>query len=184
MTEEEMIRLYWERNQNAIVQTEAVYGKKLTHLAENILHNGQDAEECVSDTYLKAWNTIPPERPKSLFAYLAKICRFTCFDRLDWNLAKKRNMPVIELSAELEECIPDGTAQRQFADRELAALLNSFVKQLSMEKRGVFLRRYFMGQSIEEIAGAMHVSRGKVKTLLYRTRKALRSYLEKEGVSI
>ncbi len=81
MNEEEILMLYWQRNQNAIAQTEALYGSQLLRLAENILHSRQDAEECVSDTYLKAWNAIPPKRPNQLFAYLAKICRLTCFDR-------------------------------------------------------------------------------------------------------
>lgn len=184
MTEEEIIKLYWQRNQSAIAQTEALYGEKLLHLAEHILHSRQDAEECVSDTYLKAWNTMPPKKPDNLFAYLAKICRFACFDRLDWNLAKKRNMPVTELSTELEGCIPDGAVQRQLTGQEIGALLNSFVKQLPLAKRQMFLRRYWLGQSIEEIAEIMECSQSKVKTGLHRIRKALRRYLEEEGVPI
>ncbi|NBH61644.1 RNA polymerase sigma factor [Anaerotruncus sp. 80] len=184
MTEEEIVKLYWQRNQGAIAQTEALYGEKLLHLAENILHNHQDAEECISDTYLKAWNAIPPKKPDNLFAYLAKICRFACFDRLDWNQAKKRNMTVIELSAELEACIPDGAVQRRITGQEIGALLNSFVRQLPLAKRQMFLRRYWLGQSIEEIAELMGCSQSKVKTGLHRMRKALRSYLEEEGISI
>ncbi|MCI9639517.1 RNA polymerase sigma factor [Emergencia sp. 1XD21-10] len=184
MNEEEILMLYWQRNQNAIAQTEALYGSQLLRLAENILHSRQDAEECVSDTYLKAWNAIPPKRPNHLFAYLAKICRLTCFDRLDWNHAKKRNFPVVELSVELETCIPDESVQCSFTGQEIGVLLSSFVKQLPIGKRQMFLRRYWLGQSVAELAKTMGISQSKVKTELHRTRKALRSYLEKEGITI
>lgn len=184
MTGEEIVKLYWQRNQSAIAQTEALYGEKLLRLAENILRSRQDAEECVSDTYLKAWNSIPPKEPDNLLAYLAKICRFTCFDRLDWNHAKKRNFSVVELSAELESCIPDESAQCNLAGQEIGALLSSFLRNLPLEKRQIFLRRYWLGQSVAELAENMGVSQSKVKTELYRTRKTLRSYLEEKGVTI
>lgn len=184
MEDEQIIELYFRRDQDAIVQTELAHGAKLNALANRILMNHEDAQECVSDTYMKAWETIPPTRPSYFYAYLAKICRFLCFGRLDWNNAAKRKAEIVELSAEMELCIPDQSRERQAESRELAQLLNEFLGTLPEESRKIFLRRYWYADSITEIAQRYQMGESKVKTRLFRTRNALRSFLEKEGITV
>lgn len=184
MEDEQIIELYFRRDQDAIVQTELAHGAKLNALANRILMNHEDAQECVSDTYMKAWETIPPTRPSYFYAYLAKICRFLCFGRLDWNNAAKRKAEIVELSAEMELCIPDQSRERQAESRELARLLNEFLGTLPEESRKIFLRRYWYADSITEIAQRYQMGESKVKTRLFRTRNALRSFLEKEGITV
>ena len=113
MEDMQIITLFLARNEDAIRHTDDTYGRRLYHLADGILRSGQDAEESVSDTYLKAWNTIPPRRPQHLFAYLAKICRNFSLDRLDWKNAVKRKAEVVSLTQEMELCIPDTQRERQ-----------------------------------------------------------------------
>ncbi len=182
--DQEIVDLYWQRDQEAVAATERVYGVRLRNLAKNILHSQQDAEECVNDTYLKAWQTIPPTKPQCLFAYLMKICRFKAFDRLDWQNAQKRKGQVIQLTAELTECIPDAAIEKNLEGQEIGCLLDTFVRRLSEDKRRMFLRRYWLGQSIAEIAREIGRGESYVKTNLYRIRESLRSYLEEEGVLI
>ena len=184
MEDEQIIELYFRRDQDAIVQTELAHGAKLNALANRILMNHEDAQECVSDTYMKAWETIPPTRPSYFYAYLAKICRFLCFGRLDWNNAAKRKAEIVELSAEMELCIPDPSRERQMESQELAGLLNEFLGTLPEESRKIFLRRYWYADSITEIAQRYQMGESKVKTRLFRTRNALRSFLEKEGITV
>lgn len=184
MEDEQIIELYFRRDQDAIVQTELAHGAKLNTLAHRILMNHEDAQECVSDTYMKAWETIPPTRPSYFYAYLAKICRFLCFGRLDWNNAAKRKAEIVELSAEMELCIPDPARERQMESQELAGLLNEFLETLPEESRKIFLRRYWFGDSVTEIARRYGIGESKVKTRLFRTRNALRSFLEKEGITV
>lgn len=184
MEDEQIIELYFRRDQDAIVQTELAHGAKLNALANRILMNHEDAQECVSDTYMKAWETIPPTRPSYFYAYLAKICRFLSFGKLDWNNAAKRKAEIVELSAEMELCIPDPSRERQAESRELARLLNEFLSTLPEESRKIFLRRYWYADSITEIAQRYQMGESKVKTRLFRTRNALRSFLEKEGITV
>ena len=107
MTDDQIIALYWSRKEDAIACTDHVYGNRLLNVAGRILNNREDSEECVSDTYLKVWNCIPPQRPSYFFAFLAKICRHLAFGRLDWNHAAKRRAEIISLSDEIQSCIPD-----------------------------------------------------------------------------
>ena len=181
MEDEQIIELYFRRDQDAIVQTELAHGAKLNTLAHRILMNHEDAQECVSDTYMKAWETIPPTRPAYLYAYLAKICRFLCFGRLDWNNAAKRKAEIVELSAEMELCIPDLSQQRQMEAQALGELINEFLGTLNEESRRIFLRRYWFADSIGEIAQRFGLSESKVKTRLFRARKELCGFLQKEG---
>lgn len=184
MTDQEIIELYWQRDQRAVAATEEAYGRQLKTLARNILFSAEDAEECVSDTYLKAWQTMPPARPRHLFAYLAKICRFTAFDALDWKNAQKRRAQVVELSDELAQCVPDAAADRQIEGQAIGQALEQFIKGLPPDRRRIFLRRYWFEQPIAEIAAAEGCSEGLVKTRLHRMRKALRAHLEEEGIFI
>lgn len=184
MEDKEIIALYWDRNEQAIRETENAYGGKLNALAYRILNTHEDAQECVSDTYLAAWNTIPPQNPQHFFAYLAKICRNFCLGRLDWLNAAKRKAEVVSLTREMELCIPDRGNDRRLEGQELGQLLNRFLGTISRENRMIFLRRYWFADSIEEIAQRYHFSQSKVKTSLHRTRNKLSAYLEKEGAKV
>ena len=113
MEDAKIVDLYFARNEDAICQTDAAYGRKLFCLADRILHDAQDSEESVSDTYMKTWETIPPHRPTYFYAYLAKICRNFSLGRLQWNSAAKRNAVCVTLTQELEQCIPDPSHERQ-----------------------------------------------------------------------
>lgn len=184
MEDGQIIELFFQRDEEAIRQTEAAHGHKLFSLSYGILLSREDAQECVSDTYLKAWDTIPPTRPTYLYAYLAKICRFLCFGRLDWRNAAKRKAEIVELTAEMELCIPDLSRERQLESQQLGDLLNEFLGTLPEESRRIFMRRYWYADSIGEIAQRYGLSESKVKTRLFRTRNALRGFLEKEGYSL
>ena len=179
-----ILDLYFARDEEAIRQTEAAHGQKLYTLAYGILAIREDAEESVSDTYLKAWESIPPTRPTYFYAYLAKICRFICFGKLDWKNAAKRKAEVVELTAEMELCIPDLSRERQLEAQELGRLLNEFLGTLNEESRKIFMRRYWYADSVLEIAQRYRMGESKVKTRLFRTRNQLREFLEKEGYTL
>lgn len=179
-----IIDLYWQRSEDAIRQTELTYGGRLHQLADRILNDTQDAQECVSDTYYKAWQTIPPQRPNYFFAYLAKICRYIAFGILDRRQAAKRRADVISLSAELEMCVPDNRRETALEGEEIGQALNRFLTAQDQESRLIFLRRYWFAESIEEISLRYGITQSKVKTRLHRTRSKLREFLEKEGIAL
>ena len=184
MTDQQIIDLYWKREEQAIRETDMVYGKKLYSLSWRILGSAEDAEENVSDTYMKAWDTIPPQRPERFFAYLAKICRNFAFGRLDRRNAVKRRAIIVSISEEMDNCIPDPLARIDCREEALGDALNRFLAQLNKESRVIFVRRYWFADSIEEIANRYHISQSKVKTRLHRTRNQLCVFLEKEGISL
>lgn len=182
MEDKEIIDLYWERNSYAITMTQKKYGGKLHHIAENIVYIHEDAEECVNDTYLGAWNSMPPKRPDYLFAYLAKICRNLCCNCIDKKTAKKRKADLVELTRELELCIPNPQEERRQEAEEIGVALSEFLRKLPVEKRLVFMRRYWFADSVKAIARRYHMSESKIKTMLFRVRNELRVYLESEGI--
>ena len=182
MDDAKIIELYFARDENAIEQTRLTYGGRLRSVATRILANGSDAEECENDTYLKAWNSIPPARPAHLRAYLVKICRNTALNMLEYRNADKRSATLVELTEEMQACIPDATPERRAEPEELGKLLSTFLRTQSKENRIIFVRRYLMAEPVAEVAAALHVSESKVKSSLMRTRNKLRAYLEKEGV--
>lgn len=184
LTDSQIIELYWARDEEAIKQTDYVYGKKLHYLAQRIVQDFEDAQECVSDTYLKTWDTIPPQRPNYFFAYLAKICRNFALGVLDWKSAAKRKGEVVQLTQEMEACIPDPRHERKLEGEELGEVLNRFLESLSYENRVIFLRRYWYLDTIEEIAGRYGFTQSKVKTQLHRTRTKLHDFLNKEGITV
>ena len=184
MEDSQIIALYWARDEEAIRQTESAYGTRPLALADRILRCPEDAQESVSDTYMTAWNTIPPQRPGYLFAYLAKICRNFAFGILDWRNAAKRSADVVYLSRELEQCIPDSRQDQAIEGAEIGRVLNAFLGELERESRLIFLRRYWYADSVAEIAARYGISESKVKTRLYRTRQKLHTYLEKEGITV
>ena len=186
MQDETIVQLYFERNEDAIKETQIKYDKYLTKIAYNILSDYDDSRESVNDTYLAAWNSIPPHKPISLSAYLGKITR-----RLSIDIFRKRNRDKRKASqysvslSELEECIPGyETPEMQLENMELAEMLNKFLRELPKDARNVFIGRYYYLDSIRNVAGYCGMTEGKVKSLLFRTRCKLRDYLKKEGIMI
>ena len=184
MTDAQIIALYWDRNEQAIQETDRVYGRKLHGLADRIVQNFEDAQECVNDTYLKTWDTIPPKRPEYFFAYLAKICRNFALGVLDFKSAAKRKGEVVALTQEMECCIPDPQHERRLEGEELGEVLNRFLESLSVDNRVIFLRRYWYLDTVAEIAHRYGMTESKVKTQLHRTRAKLHSFLAKEGITV
>jgi len=184
MEDSAILDLYWARDEQAIARTEEAYGHRLLQLAQRILQTREDAEESVSDTYMKAWQTIPPQRPTYFFAYLAKLCRNFALGRLDWQNAAKRKAEVVSLSDELQLCIPGSDLEQTLEARELGQLLNRFLESLSRENRVLFMRRYWYADSIADIAQHCGITQSKAKTQLFRLRAKLRTFLESEGVFV
>lgn len=185
MEDGQIIELYWSRDQRAIRETDGKYGKLLHSVAWNLLQSREDSEECVNDTYLRAWNAIPPARPGAFRAWLARITRNLSLDLWKRRGAERRGGGAELLLGELEDCLPaPGGPERAVEDGELAETLNAFLRGLSREGRAMFLRRYWYGQGVAEIARALGCGEGKVKSSLFRSRKALREFLEKEGVTV
>lgn len=179
-----IVELYLRRDESAIGESAKAYGSRLRALALSITQDRQAAEECENDTYLAAWNSIPPHEPKGyLYAFLARIARHTALNRCrDEDRLKRGGGQVLQLSAELEQCIPapDDAACR-LDEQALSQAINGFLGTLSPEKRNVFLRRYWYMDSVASIAGRYEMSQSKVKSMLARSRKQLRAHLEKEG---
>lgn len=184
MEDAKIIELFWTRNEDAIAETDASYGRKLRTLATKILDNREDAEESVSDTYMKTWEIIPPQRPAYFYAFIASICRHLSFHKIDWKQAAKRNAEVVALTAEMEMCIPDTRRDREMEAKELGKVLNVFLESLPKETRLIFLRRYWHMDTIAEIAARYGITQSKVKMRLSRTRAKLRTYLEQEGIVV
>lgn len=184
MDDVKIIELFWSRDEKALEATANKYGGKLHQLAVSVLKSNEDAEESVNDTYLKAWNTIPPQRPMYYFAYLAKVCRYIAFGKLDWNNAQKRNAHIVELTAEMELCLPDMSHEKRIEGEEIGQLLNRFLDELPQESRLIFMRRYWYADTIQEISRRYSMSESNVKTRLHHTRTKFRKFLESEGTYI
>ena len=184
MDDDEIIGMYFARDEEALRETDRVYGRDLLRLALRLLGNREDAEENRDDTYLTAWNTIPPVRPRSLAAFLYKICRNHALDRIDSRKTRKRSAVLVELTDELANCIPGGSVEEEIDAKETGRLLSAFLKRLSWEERYIMMARCFQMESIGSIAEVLGSSQGRVRTILYRTRKRLKQYLEENGYEI
>lgn len=184
MEDAEIVELFWARNEDAIKETDAVYGRRLNALAKNILQSREDAEESVNDTYMETWKAIPPQRPRYFFAFLAAICRHLSLTRLDWNMAAKRKAEVVSLTEDMEQCIPDASHERTMRGKELGRILDAFLESLPKDSWVIFLRRYWYVDTIAEIARQYGMTESKVKMQLSRTKEKLRIYLEKEGIRV
>ena len=184
MEDSDIIELYWQRDQQAIGETAGKYGSFLWGISWNILRSHGDAEECVNDTYLRTWNAIPPTRPTAFRAWLGRITRNLSLDRWKQSRAKCRGGDDMEiLLGELDICVPERRGmEAALEDQEIAALISTFLRKLPKESRIMFLRRYWYGDSLADIAKRLGCGEGKVKSSLFRTRNALRAYLEQEGV--
>ena len=182
MEDSAIITLYWERDQEAIAQSEKKYGSYCRSIANGILRCWEDTEECVSDVWMRTWDSIPPQRPKRLSAFLGRIARNLAMDRWRYNCAEKRAAHFDLLLSELTECIP--STRDGIGDLELTELLNQFLRSQSQNARKVFLRRYWYANSIEEIARQYRMSQSAVKSSLLRTRRKLQIFLEKGGIAV
>lgn len=181
LKEEEILDLYFSRSDDALRITEKVYGGRLLRFASNMICN-EDAMECVNDTYLAAWNMIPPERPHNFLSWLYKVLRNIVCDRIDWNTAAKRGKRVNVLLDELAECISDSNASYEGELSDTGRIISDFLNNIDKDKRIMFVRRYWYGLSISELSKEYAVSQSKIKTTLFRIRKELKEYLIKEGV--
>lgn len=178
MEDYKIVDLYWAREERAIAETEKKYGRMLHSLSYSLLSSFEDAEECVNDTYIGAWNTMPSARPMYLGPYLSKITRRLSIDRWRHDHRAKRGgiAPVIE---ELTDCIPDeNTPMAEYERGLLRGELNAFLATLNEEKRAMFVRRYFFAQPLSQIAEEMGVGEAKVKVTLHRLRDQLKIRLE------
>ena len=183
MEDDRIIGLYWERNAAAITETNNKYGAYCFSIVNNILHSKEDSEECVNDTWYKAWNAIPPQRPACLKMFLAKIARNLAFDRFTYHTAQKRGggeMPLI--LDELSECVASGTdVASAYEGKELGRCINQFVNELPQREGNVFVRRYFFAEPTAEIGKRYGLTENNVTVILSRVRKKLRLHLQKEG---
>ncbi len=179
-----IVSLYFARDEKAIAETSQKYGAYCQTIALQILQNLQDAEECVNDTYLKAWNVIPPERPTKLGAFLAKITRNLALDKYRAYHTMKRGGGFAVSLEELGDCIPDTTCDggTAYDAAVIGQAINTFLRNESAEARKIFICRYFYSDSITDIAKRFAISEGKVKSCLFRTRNRLKIHLEKEGI--
>lgn len=186
MEDQKIVALYWERSERAISETANKYGKYCYHIAHNILCSREDSEECVNDTYMRAWNSMPQQRPAMLKAFLGKITRNLALNRYKSLTAEKRNAGQVPAALEeLRDCVPSADDTEQLIDDlALAEALDRFLASLAIEQRKIFMRRYWYLCSVREIAEGLGVSESKVKMSLLRSRNELKKRLEKEGISL
>lgn len=186
MEDEEILDLYYSRNETAIIETNSKYGSYCYSIANNILQSHENSEECVNDTWLKAWNSIPPNRPTFFSAFLAKITRHLAINKFKYEMAIKRGGSVTVVAInELEECISgtyDITSSLDF--KELENSLNTFLASLPVRDGNIFICRYFFVMEITEIANKYMLKDNTVSAILSRTRKKLKKHLEKEGYAL
>lgn len=176
----DIIDLFYKRSQKAVTELDEKYGKLIFQVSNNILNNAEDASECVNDTYLGVWNTIPPKRPESLIHYVCCLARNISLTRFRDAHAKKRSAVLVALD-ELENYIPDQSLEEQVAVRQLGQAIDAFLDTLDQRSRLVFLYRYWMGDSVQVIAKTLGISSNSVSSRLSRTRKKLKDYLQEEG---
>ena len=191
MEDHQIVELYWKRDEKAIAESQAKYGEYCIRIALNILDNMQDAEECVNDTYLRAWESIPPTRPVKLGAYQGKITRNLSLDRFKARKSAKRGNSLFQVSLdELNECVPGGSTgfgsgfDDETEARRIGECINRFLRKQPREVRDVFICRYFYSDSIGEITRRFGLTESKIKSMLHRTRQKLRKFLESEGIRL
>lgn len=182
MEDTDIIRMFLERNEDAIIHTSEKYNNYCLKIALNILQNRLDADECVNNIYLKLWNSIPPNIPNSLPSFVAKLTRNHAIDIYRNKHTQQHMESEYSVSLdELAECIPDGT---DFEESDLKDLLNRFLREQKADARKIFIRRYFYCDEVEQISHFFGISQSKVKTTLFRTRQKLKEYLRKENYTI
>ena len=183
MEDNQIVELYWQKNTDAISETANKYGTYCFTVADNILHNFEDSEECVNDTWLHVWNAIPPQKPNVLRMFLAKITRNLSFNRFNAKNAEKRGGgEIIFVLDELSECLANETdVEAAYEGKELEQCIRYFVRALPEREGNVFVRRYFFTETVAEIAKRYGLTENNVMVILSRTRKKLKAELKKEG---
>ena len=185
MDDEKIIELFFNRSEQAIEEVDKKYGKTCHNISYNILHNKLDAEECVNDAYLGAWNAIPPARPNPLLTYLCKIVRNLSLKRYEFNTAIKRNSTYDVAMEELESCLSSPeTVESEIALKELTHIIENFLDSLSTENRVIFLRRYWFSDTYSDIAARMGMTEKNVSVRLTRIRENLRNHLKEREVLV
>ena len=185
LDDRKIIELFFERSEKAIMELSNKYGSVCSKIANNILNNKQDAEECVNDAYLGAWNTIPPQNPNPLVSYVCRIVRNLAIKRYHANTAAKRNSNYDVALDELENCFPSSTTVEGEIDAlETARIIDRFLESMDQESRVMFVRRYWFADSIGELAKLFHTSNHNISVRLFRIREKLKQYLMEEGVAL
>ena len=184
MEDLQIIDLFFERNEQAIKETDAKYGRLCFSVANKILENDEDAKECVNDTYLCAWNEIPPTRPNHFSAFLCKITRILSLKKLEHSNAIKRTPSFVVSFQELESVLPDQRIAPGTEAVEIGSLISDFLRREKADSRNVFLRKYLFFDTVEEIAERFGMNGNTVKSMLFRTRNRLKEYLRKEGIEV
>ena len=185
MEDSRIVELFFERSENAITESAKKYGKYCHYIAYSILYSNEDAEECVNDTYMKAWCSIPPHRPTRLSTYLGKITRNLAIDKYSRFRALKRSPKNEVVLDEVEEFLTESSSDYSLSDEiALKKAINDFVGSLPWQTRVIFVRRYWYMSDIAEIANDCRLSESNVKVILHRTRKKFKDHLLKEGISI
>ena len=186
MEDKRIVELFWQRSETAISETDKKYRRYCHAVAHGILDSNEDSEECVNDTFMRAWNTIPPKRPDRLSAFLARIVRNLAFDKYRERYAKKRGRGNIEyILDELQGCIPSFDPNVDMTDDILLRdALNSFLRSLAEDNMQIFMHRYWYGGTVRQIAEKHGLSENSVKVRLHRMRDQLKAHLEKEGIKV
>ncbi len=186
MNDEIIVDLYLTKDENAITRTKEIYGKKLNLLSLNIVRSQEDADECESDTYLKAWNSIPPQKPKTyLFSFLAKITRNLSINTYNKYHTNKRFAHIVELTREMEECLPNPNDEEMIiSESELMKSVNNFLFSLNQLERELFIKRYWYAFSINDLSVSYKFTQSKVKSMLMRTRNKMKKHFESEGLNL
>lgn len=182
MEDQLIIKLFFERSEDAIRELNRKYGKVCKRLANKFLHNEQDVEECINDAYLAVWNTIPPQKPNPLSAYVCRIVKNIALKRYRTNTAQKRNHSYDVVLEEADEFLSvNETVESEIVAKELSSRINIFLERIKEKDRIMFVQRYWFCYSVEEIAKTVGVSKNYVTVHLHRTREKLRDYLKSEG---
>lgn len=185
MEDRALIELYWARDEAAIQETAAKYGRLCACVAGNVLRSAEDREECVNDTYLAVWNAIPVQRPQRFSVFISRITRNLALKKWEYLSAARRNVSAVLSLEELGECVSGrDSVEDELENRRIEEVISAFLQAQSQEKRDVFLRRYWYFDSIEEICRRTGFREGKVKSMLFAMRRRLRDYLEKEGIAL
>jgi len=180
-----IVELYWKRAEDAIRETDSKYGNLCRHIIRNILAVKQDREECLNDTYLGAWNAMPPRKPNILSAFIGKIARNQALKKYEYVTADRRNPEAACSLTELAECVSGGDSpETEFESRRIEKAISDFLWLQDEDKRAVFIRRYWHFEPIAIISRRAGYSESKVTSMLYHTRQKLRAYLESEGIEI
>ena len=181
-----IVSMFLARNEDAIRMVQSVYGSRMTALAQRITGQRSDAEEIVNDVWLAAWNAIPPHEPFGyLFAFLSNITRNAAINRVNFLGRKKRNIPLVEITEELDSCVPDSSdTESAVLSLQVGEFINEFLHSLPKQSRMIFIRRYYFSEPIDVISKRLGMSGGSVRTNLSRTRKQLKAYLEEREVNV